>query len=101
MYYIVHARTSRKEGTLEDVVYDLDSIFGQLIDQEFALGLLTTLFERSGLSKRTLALRSGVSTSAVSSIFNEQREPKITNYAKLMKVITDEIIGSKERTGNE
>lgn len=81
---------------MDDIVYDLDSIFGQLVDAEFASGLLITLFERSGMSKRTLALRSGVSPSAVCAILNGNREPKITNYAKLMKTITDDLIDEKE-----
>lgn len=82
---------------MDEIVYDLDSIFGQLVDQEFASGLLTTLFERSGMSKRTLALRSGVSASAVCAILNGDREPKITNYARLMKTVTDELIDQNTR----
>lgn len=84
-------------GSEKQVVTDLHYIFDYLRDPNNASGILADMVERSGLSKRSIAARCGVSPSAVSKMTREgDGSPRLDTYAAVMFAATDQIIDNEK-----
>lgn len=82
---------------MDTLAHDMNGIFGNLSDDDFARGFIKALIERTGESINAIARKAGVSQSTAHAVINGKRGPSLKTYARMVVAATDVIIANENK----